>query len=214
MATLRVWDRGTARRLAAVDALQFPSGARQRFGFEHETMTSADLQLVEAATRQWFRLIARQPKAKLSMPSVAADAMWHEVSLHTREYDDFCAGAFGRALHHVPASSVNPESAGPGLHAAYRLACVDEPAAGNRLPLLFRLDRELGLTDGHHYLADCGGRGQCFGVPGARCLQHIAGLEKSKRKGWRIKDGAGGAYGGTSSCGGGGCGGGGCGGGN
>ena len=127
----RLREHGSARRLAAVDAFQFPSGARQRFGFEHETMNAAGIHLVEDATRQWFRLAARHPKARLAMPSVAVDAMWHEVTLHTREYDAFCAGAFGHPLHHIPASSVKPESIGPGLSAAYRLACEDEPSDGH-----------------------------------------------------------------------------------
>ena len=139
------------------------------------------------------------------MPSVAADAMWHEVTLHTREYDAFCVGAFGRPLHHIPASSVKPESIGPGLHAAYRLACEDEPSDGNRLPLLFRVDRELAIAGGHRYLADCGGRSQCHELPGARCLRHIAGPERSMRKGWRAFDrpGQDGPYVGPPGCGGG-----------
>ena len=137
---------------------------------------------MEDATRQWFRLAARHPRAKLAMPSVAADAMWHEVTLHTREYDAFCAGAFGRPLHHIPASAVKPESIGPGLSAAYRLACEDEPSEAPRLPLLFRVDRELAITGGHRYIADCGGRSECHEVPGARCLRHIAGPEKSRRR--------------------------------
>jgi len=187
MATLRVWDRGTARRLAAVQDFPFPSGARQRFGFQHETMNADGIRMVEDATRQWFRLVARQPKAKLAMPSVAADAMWHEVTLHSREYDAFCASAFGRPLHHIPASAVEPGTNGPGLSAAYRLARADELSTAPALPLLFRVDRELAITGGNHYLADCGGRSTCHEVPGARCLRHVSGLEKARRNGWRIE---------------------------
>jgi hypothetical protein len=188
MATLRVWDRGIARRLAAVEAFGFPSGARQRFGFAHPGVRTDGIRTVEAATRQWFRLAARNPGAKLAMPSLAVDAMWHEVTLHTREYDAFCAAAFGRPLHHIPASAVRPESIAAGLSATYRLAGEDEPSAGPRLPLLFRVDRELAITGGHRYIADCGGRAECYPVPGARCLRHIAGPQKSRNR-WRVKDG-------------------------
>jgi hypothetical protein len=215
MATLRVWDRGTARRLAAVEAFPFPSGARQRFGFAHQSLSADDVRLVEAATRQWFRLAARHPRAKIAMPSAAADALWHEVALHTREYDTFCAGAFGRPLHHIPASAVRPESLGPGLAAAYRLAREDEPSDGLRLPLLFRVDRELAITGGRHYIADCGGRAECYDIPGARCLRHLGGLERPRGNRWRMGGGPGAADGsgaGTPGCGTG-CGGGGCGGG-
>lgn len=191
MATLRVWDRGIARRLAAVGAFPFPSGARERFRFEHETMNADGLRMVEDATRQWFRLAARHPRAALAMPSVVVDAMWREVARHTREYDAFCADAFGRPLHHVPASSVRAESVGPGLSAAYRLAREDESTEAPRLPLLFRVDRELAVAGGHRYIADCGGRASCHEVPGARCLRHITGPEKTKRNGWQIKEGRG-----------------------
>lgn len=214
MATLRLWDRGTERRLAAVEAFPFPSGARQRFGFVHQSLSSDGIRLVEDATRQWFRLAARHPRAKIAMPSVAADAMWHEVTLHTREYDAFCADAFGRPFHHIPASAVQPESVGAGLHAAYRLACADERSDERQLPLLFRVDRELAITDGHHYLADCGGRAECYEVPGARCLRHIGGPARSGGNRWwtrREPGSTGGCGGGTPGCGtscGGGCGGG------
>jgi hypothetical protein len=204
MATLRLWDRGSPRRVAAVDAFPFPSGARQRFGFAYRSLSTDDIQMVEAATRQWFRLAARHPRAKLSMPSVVVDAMWREVALHTREYDAFCAGAFGRPLHHIPASAVRPESIAPGLQTAYRLAREDEPAEGPRLPLLFRVDRELDIAGGYRYIADCGGREQCHEVPGARCLRHIAGRERSRRNRWRITDGPHSAdpyVGGTGGCG-------------
>ena len=119
---------------------------RQRFAFEHEGMSPEDTRKVEDATRQWFRLAARHPKAKLSMPSVAVDAMWHEMVLHTREYQEFCDQAFGHLLHHQPESAMNAEAAAANraknLQATFRLAREDERCDGQRLPLLFRVDRE------------------------------------------------------------------------
>lgn len=172
---LKVWDRRSARRVAAVDEFRFPSAVRQRFGFTFPAVSAAGLTTAEEALRQWFRLHARHPKARLSMPSVAVDAMWRELTLHTAVYADLC-GALGQA----------PQSASTeaGLRDAYVLACEDEPVERPRLPLLFRVDRELAVPGGNHYLGDCGGRAQCHQVSGVRCLQHVAGLEK-KRGPWK-----------------------------
>ena len=173
-------DRGSAKRVAVVDAYQFPSGVRQRFGFAFPALSADDIATVEAALRQWLRLHARH-RAELTMPSVVAELMWHELARHTAEYEELCAEAIGR----VPQSAAT----GTGLREAYLLACVDEPVEKPRLPLLFRVDRELTIAGGHHYLADCGGRGQCFGAPGgARCLEHIAGPGKPRRR-WRTPGG-------------------------
>jgi hypothetical protein len=179
---LKLFDRGSARRVAVVDAYQFPSGVRQRFGFTHPTMDTNGVTTVESALRQWLRINARHPKARLTMPSVAADAMWRELVLHTNEYAELCAKAFG---HEPPVDSV---WAGTGLRNAYLLACEDEPVEKPKLPLLFRVDRELAITKGNFYLGDCGGRGQCFDAhAGVRCLQHVAGLER-KHTVWQKPD--------------------------
>jgi hypothetical protein len=211
MTSLRLWDRGSARRLAAVDAYQFPSSVRQRFAFVHPDLTPENVRKVEDATRQWFRLAARHPRAKLAMPSVAADAMWHELALHTHEYQEFCARAIGHVLHHVPESSMSIQAASANrvknLQHTFRLAQEDEGCAAHVLPLLFRVDRETGARGGRRYLADCGGRGECFEVVDALCLAHLSGVGKAKRGGWNHPGGPmGGGDGG--GCGGGGCGGG------
>jgi hypothetical protein len=46
------------------------------------------------------------PSARLSMPSVLVDDMWHKFLLHTRDYAAFCDAAFGRFLHHEPESTL------------------------------------------------------------------------------------------------------------
>ena len=204
---LKMWDRGGARRVASVSEFNFPSGVRQRFGFIHPTMSTDGIAKVEAATRQWFRLIARHPRARLSMPSVAVDAMWHELTLHTGEYEGLCRRAFGHPLHHIPASSLDPAASGPGLRTTYQLACADEPVQRPALPLLFRVDGELAVNGGHRYLADCGGRAQCYDSHPIRCLEHIDGLRK-RRTPWNAREsGNPVSYGGDAGCGGGGCGG-------
>jgi hypothetical protein len=203
----------TADRLAFVDSYRFPSSVRQRFMFQHETMAASGLETVEAATRQWFRLAARLPRTKLSMPSIVVDEMWHEFVLHTADYAAFCDAALGRFLHHQPESAMSGEAAAAnrssGLVATLRAAQIDEAGSPGGLPLLFRVDHELSVRGGRKYLADCGGRGECYGMPGTLCLQHAAGAGKGPRSSrnqgpdrWRgMPPGAGGGSGG--GCGGG-----------
>ena len=156
------------------------------------------------------------------MPSVIVDEMWHELVLHTRDYAQFCDAAFVRFLHHTPESAMSVQAAAAnraaGLGMTFRLAQQDEGGEAGRLPLLFRVDQELGVSGGRRYLADCGGRGQCHDMPGTLCLQHVDGPGRSPR-GHRDHSqsphgGAAGYGGGGAGCGGGGCGGGGCGGGS
>jgi hypothetical protein len=54
-----------------------------------------------------------------------------------------------------------------------RLARQDEACGPDVLPLLFCIDQKVGLRAGRRYLADCGGRGQCYDSsrPGLGCLE-------------------------------------------
>jgi hypothetical protein len=55
------------------------------------------------------------------------------------------------------------------------------------LPLLFRVDGALRVADGNRYLADCGGRGECFRAVGLTCLQHLSGPgRRPTRRGVRV----------------------------
>jgi hypothetical protein len=188
MATTRFWDRRSARRIAVVNALELPTSVRQRLRFQHPALTLGDVRRVEAAAQQWFRLAARSPRVKLSMPSVIVDDMWHEFVLHTREYAEFCEAAFGRFLHHEPESAMSPTAAamnrGTSLLTTLRLAREDEGGVPDSLPLLFRVDDDLTVTGGRRYLADCGGRGQCYEVRGTVCLQHLTSVGKPIRGNW------------------------------
>jgi hypothetical protein len=183
MGWTRLLDQGKDRRTAVIDAFQFPSSVRQRFASQHAALAAHDIAMVEAATRQWFRLAARHPRAKLSMPSVVVDDLWHELVLHTREYEAFCQAAFGRFLHHVPESAMaSPEAAADRstqLLATFELARQDEGCGPGELPVLFRVDQRLPVDGGRRYLADCGGRGQCHELRGTVCLQHLTGPGKA-----------------------------------
>lgn len=109
--------------------------------------------------RQYFLacLAARKSAIakQLGMPSKAVDDAWHEFIVMTRDYAAFCTGAFGRYLHHTPKQQMQE----PIDHAlANTLHQLKRPAMGGgtwamlgAMPLLFALDRELGLADGHRY---------------------------------------------------------------
>jgi hypothetical protein len=160
-------------QVAFVDAYRFPSAVRQRFAFTHESLRADQIDQVEAATRQWFRLVAQHPRAHLSMPSTAVDDLTREFAMHTGEYATFCDSAFGKLLHH--------EAGNDALRHTFQLAQKDERPVPPALPLIFRVDRDLRVPNGRYYLATCGGgRTACHGLPGAVCLQHLRGAPHSK----------------------------------
>ena len=209
MTSLRLWDRGGTRRLATVDGYRFPSGVRHRFSVTHPELSHENIATVEAATRQWFRLAARQPKAKLAMPSIVVGDYCREFSRDTTAYGAFCTEAAGRLLTDDPGGDL-----GVRLVTTLRLAQEDEGLASHQLPLLFRIDRDLVVAGARRYLADCGGADRCYDdEAGVICLQHLAGI-RNRRRGanWNHPGAPGTAMGGTGSgCGmgcGGGCGGG------
>ncbi|MEU8332741.1 hypothetical protein [Micromonospora sp. NPDC048839] len=172
----------TPRRLRAVADLRFPASAREHLRNRYPHLSDDDIAVVESATRQWFRLAVRQGGVKLAMPSVVAGDLWQALTLHTQDYATFCDAAFGRPLKHQPRF---PASGGPtdADHRALLLATLhqarrDEGGDPASLPLLFRVDHELRIPGGSRYLADCGGRGECFPVSERVCLQHLGGLGK------------------------------------
>jgi hypothetical protein len=174
-----------AQRIAAVDDSQFPASGRLRVGNQHPHLSGDDIHLVEAATRQWFRLVARHPRAKLSMPSMVVDDLWQDMTRHARDYAAFCDVAFGHLLHHQPGPAMASDTANANhissLLATLSYARRDEGCSPTALPLLFRVDKILSIRDGNCYLANCGGRGECFRAPGLICLQHLGGLGKRRR---------------------------------
>ncbi|MBU2670594.1 hypothetical protein KOI35_44550 [Actinoplanes bogorensis] len=179
------WSRRTPDRLAAIDAYRFPVSVRQRLAADNSTLTSADLDRIEAAARQWFRLAARHPKAELTMPSRITAALWLELARRQTDYATFCAEAFGHIF--VPPPDTPGSTAGPAgrrypaLGETFRRAREDENCDPAQLPLLFRIDQELAVPQGNRYLADCGGRGICHDLPGALCLMHVTGTGRTRR---------------------------------
>lgn len=209
--------RQNSRRLAAVDGYQFPGSVRQRFVQQHGELTDEGIRSVEAAARQWFRIGVRHPRVRLTMPSVIVGALWREFVVQTREYAEFCDATLGRSPHLPPEPPGTADGAArkrsDGLRATFRFAQEDEPGRPGSLPVLFRVDWELKVAGGRHYLADCGGRGTCHELKGTVCLQHLAGpgkavgggtwdLKRTSHDGWGASGGGGSCGGGCGGCGG------------
>jgi len=121
------------------------------------------------------------------MPSLVVDDLWQALVLRPRDYAAFCDAAFGRLLSHTPryttaAATASRDRTAP-LLATLGHARRDEGGGPAALPLLFRVDEDLRIPDGNRYLADCGGRGECFQAPGMICLQHVRGPGKRLRAG-------------------------------
>ena len=112
--------------------------------------------------------------------------------LHDREYAAFCDAALGRFPHRTPGPAMTADGAAENrsgtLRATFRYAREDEPGGAGPLPLLFRVDQELAVAGGRHYLADCGGRGVCYELKGTICLQHLGGPGKAPGDGtWTLR---------------------------
>ena len=64
----------------------FRPNVRRRVHLKHLDLQTESTTLIETGLRQWFRILARRPSARLSMASTLVDDMWHEFLLHTRDY--------------------------------------------------------------------------------------------------------------------------------
>lgn len=197
-----------------IDHYDFARLLDARLAMKRAELTPGQRRLVFRALGEYFHLCRMAGRQYMvSMPSQAVDDAWHEFLLFTRNYDSFCQRALGRFLHHVPAEAMqSPTQAQDGIKRAWRLACLREgidPLKPSRLPLLFSIDRDLGIADGFRYALDCrqlGARNEANGT--IYCGSHIG-------SGGGCGGGCGGGGSGSadgSSDGGGGCGGGGCGG--
>ncbi len=63
----------------------------------------------------WFREmlvfldLAAASREAISPPK-PVDVAWHAFILHTRDYESYCRGRFGRVIHHEPAGAPDPEA--------------------------------------------------------------------------------------------------------
>jgi hypothetical protein len=213
---LGLWQqRVSYRREAFIREYTLPHGLFEQLRKKRPGLDLKQCQLVAHALRQFFLAHLKSGRRYVSMPSQVADDLWHEFILHTRHYEVFCRGAFGRFLHHTPAVAVRGGSAqaAAGLRRCWWQVCREEhinPKAPTRLPLLFALDAKLGIADGFVYALDCGALPRREGeVQGGASATHCGG-ELSTSCG----PADGGAGNGSDGGGGDGDGGGGCGGGD
>ncbi len=188
------------KRTAYITSYQFPRYIQEKLGQKHPHLNHTQLSVVQKGMRQYFLMCLNANKRMVAMPSQAVDDFWHEFILNTKAYRDFCKGAFGRYLDHVPAEAMSHKTrAQDGIKRAWRLACALEhidPQSPVRLPLIFVLDSLLSIPGGFRYSLDCQKKGDDSG--GGFCASHIG-----------CGGGCSGSSGGCGSDGGSGCGGGG-----
>lgn len=147
------------RRESHIRAYMFPRGLFEKLLMARPGLPVKDQQLVARALRQFFLAYLKSGCRRVAMPSQVVDDLWHEFILYTRDYKLFCDLAFGRFLHHTPAvrlSSVKTDN--EGLRRVWWFACLEEninPRRATRLPLLFAIDRKLGIADGFVYNLHC-----------------------------------------------------------
>jgi hypothetical protein len=178
------FGRGRDAGLGVVERHRFPEVAVDRFRAEHPEVHAEDAALVEAAARQWFRLLVPAPKAALALPSRAVSDFWLAL-LHAEDaYRQFCQDAFGGLVPHRPPPNGPGEDVADaaGLLRTLRLADRDEPDAPKGLPWVFRVDHAVRILNARRYLRDCGGGPECFPVAGAVCLRHLSGPETALRR--------------------------------
>lgn len=150
-----------AARERFLENYSFPRGLDARLLKRRPELAPDQVKLVFDGLRQYFRIALMADKRMVAMPSQIVDDLWHEFILYTRNYQSFCSEAFGRQLHHTPAEAMAaPGTQGSALRRSWKLACKLEgidPAKPYRLPLLFAIDSQLGISDGFHYVPDCKG---------------------------------------------------------
>ncbi|GAB3262431.1 glycine-rich domain-containing protein [Chitinimonas naiadis] len=214
---MRQWQAG--RRHIARYA--FPPGLSAKLALRYPALSASQLGQVEAGLRQFFQISQLARGRRLGMPSQAVDELWHEFILHTRHYQTFCQAAFGRFLHHTPASGMAaPAEQRRAIRRSWQLCCQLEglnPASPKRLPLLFGLDAALGIAGGFHYVAQCQPQQQDGSAAAPYCGSDVGcssdggsgGCSSDSSNASADGGGVSSDSGGDSGCSGGGCGGGG-----
>ena len=170
----RNWAR--SRRVAYIDNFPYARLLDKRLAARRPELSEAQRQEVFVGLNDYFQLCRTAGKRMVAMPSQAVDDAWHEFILFTRQYNQFCQGAFGRFLHHTPAEAMSaPTQASEGIRRAWRLACAREridPQKPDRLPRLFALDAALLIVGGFIYHLDCMAA-QKAGMGDGYCASHI-----------------------------------------
>jgi hypothetical protein len=187
------------RRVEFIRNSRLPPGLYDKLREKHPQLSLKDCQLVGHALRQFFLAYLKSEKQEIAMPSQVVDDLWHEFILYTRHYSEFCRRAFGGFLHHTPAAALGKSpTKNDGLRRCWWQACREEdihPQKPTRLPLLFALDRKLGIKGGFVYLIDCRNPVEAGKLADAGLPIHCAADLKPLRK---DRDGSGSSCGGSS----------------
>lgn len=182
-----------SKREKYVVSYVFPVSIKKKLVEAYPHLSDKDTFQVMLGLKQYFHICNMAGTRFVSMPSQVVDLAWHEFILFTRQYQQFCNGAFGRFLHHTPAEVMQSKTtAQDGIKRAWKYCCIREkinPKSPERLPLLFSLDSLLNIPNGFFYARDCSNSNG-----DTHCASHIGCGSSSCGSG-------------DSSCGGGGCGG-------
>jgi hypothetical protein len=204
------------RREHFIRTFALPPGLYDKLRGRHAHLSLKDCQLVGQALRHFF-LAWLRGRQQIAMPSQVVDDLWHEFILYTRNYQLFCRRAFGSFLHHTPAAVLGAGKSqdNAGLRRCWWQVCREEnihPEKPTRLPLLFAIDRKLGIRDGFVYALDCDNEVEVTKLAATGATVHCATSLRPLRKDQDSGCSGGWSGGSSDSCNGGGCGGGGCGG--
>ncbi len=150
------------QRATFINAYRFPASLRGKLVFKYSQLTIEQIDQVIDGLRQFFLVCLSANVVNggtaVGMPSKVVDELWHQFILMSREYSEFCDQAFGKYLHHtpdtemkngldLPLSNTLHQLHSPGLNARM----VGGVAAIAGVPLLFAMDRALGIEGGYQY---------------------------------------------------------------
>ena len=90
-----------------------------------------------------------------AMPSKLVEKLWHEFTLDSFEYHQFCSKVVGHIVHYRPTEEIKK-----GMDVIWQYSCGIEginDCNPKKLPLLFAIDQETAIEDGLTYdLISCG----------------------------------------------------------
>lgn len=100
--------RTAAERLETAMGLDFEARVKDRVLKEQPRLTDNEWKWTWFELKRYFLMCAIM--RSVPMYSRSADAIWHEMLMFTREYEQFCSRFSGELIHHAPhAAGVQPE---------------------------------------------------------------------------------------------------------
>ncbi|MDQ0061957.1 hypothetical protein [Paenibacillus harenae] len=92
--------RSAAERLESALGLDFEARVKDRVLKEQPRLTDNEWKWTWFELKRYFLMCAIM--RSVPMYSRSADAIWHEMLMFTREYEQFCSGFSGEMIHHAP----------------------------------------------------------------------------------------------------------------